>query len=191
MSFNKLVIAALAIATLLVTAGMITYFNNVVDQKDAQIASLESQIPQLNREISSIENQISNLSSPNLVATLTTQEIWKFSQEYPGGSNYTIPYDFVQISGTVTNTGGGTAYNTGLRVIGYDMNGVLETNVTVPLGSGFFGSDNSTAKYASVSSLTTTLSMGQVVTIKENVVHEGVAYNWTATPFWANSPATG
>lgn len=170
---------------------MITYFNNAVSQKDAQIASLESQIPYLNRQISNIENQISNFTSPNIVSTLTTQEIWKFSQEYPGGPNYTVPYDFVQISGTVTNTGGGTAFNTGLRVIGYDMNGVLETNVTVPLGSGFFGSDNSTNEYADVSSLTSTLSSGQIVTIKENVIHEGVAYNWTVTPVWANSPATG
>ncbi len=106
MGINKLVIAALVIAIIIVVAGMITYFNTVVSQKDAQLASLESQIPYLNRQISNIENQISNFTSPNLVGTLATQEIWKFSQEYPGGPNYTVPFDFVQISGTVTNTGG-------------------------------------------------------------------------------------
>ena len=191
MSINKLVIAALVIATLLVLTGMITYLNNVVDQKDRELSSLQSQIPQLNSQISSTENQINNLTLPKLVVTITTQEIWKFSQEYLGGPNYTIPYDFLQVSGSITNTGGGTAYDVGLHVIGYDMNGLLETNVTVPLGSGFFGSDNSTAKFANASSLSTILTSEQVATITENVIHEGIAYNWTVTPVWATSPATG
>jgi len=191
MRISKLVIATMALAFLIVVAGTTAYFNNILSQKDAKIASLESQIPHLNQQLLGIENQINNLTAPNLVATLATQEIWKFSQEYLGGPNYTVPFDFVQISGTVTNTGGGTAYDTGLRVIGYDMNGVLVTNVTVPLGSGFFGSDNSTNQYADISSLANTLSSGQIATIKENVMHEGIAYNWTVTPVWTNSPSTG
>jgi hypothetical protein len=172
-------------------AGTITYYNNVASEKNSRIALLESQLSSLNSKISNVENQITNLTSSNLVATLTTQEILKFSQEYPGGPNYTIPYDFVQITGTVTNTGGGTAYNTGLRVVGYDMYGALIANVTVPLGSGFFGSDKATDAYGNVSSSITTLGSGKIATVNENVIHEGAAYNWTVTPVWTMSPTAG
>jgi hypothetical protein len=46
------------------------------------------------------------------------------------------PYNLVQVSGTVTNTGGGIAFNAGLHAEGYNVNGVLVANLTVPLVNG-------------------------------------------------------
>ena len=188
---NKKIIAISVLIVILfvsVIAGIIVYNNNILNEKDSQISLLNGEIPNLNTQISNLKTQITNLTSPNLVITLKTQEIIKFSPEYPGGPHYTIPYNFVQITGTVTNAGGGTAYNTMLHVVGYDLNGILVSNVTIPLGSGYYGSDNETGAFGSVSSQIGTLQSGQIANINENIIHEGFAYNWTVTPVWTNSP---
>ncbi len=190
MRYNATTIAILIITVLFVSAiaETIVYFNNVLKEKDSKIASLTTQIPNLVSQISILNSQMANLTSPNLVATLKTQEVPKFSQEYPGGPNYTIPYNFVQITGTVTNSGAGTAFNAGLHVVGYELNGLLVANVTVPLSSGYFGSDNATAAYSTGASQFGNLGIGQIANINESIIHEGAVYNWTATPVWSNSP---
>lgn len=186
----RIAITALIVTILFVgaIAGTIVYYNAILSEKNSKISLLNSEIPKLNIQISNLKNQIVNLTSPNLVTTLTTQEILEFSPEYPGGPHYTIPYNFVQITGTVTNTGGGTAYNSGMHVVGYDLNGVLVANTTVPLGSGYFGSDTKTNAYSTGGSHFGKLDSGQIANINENIVHEGTAYNWTVTPVWSISP---
>ncbi len=190
MRYKGKAITVLIIAVLFVSAiaGTIVYYNNILNEKNSKIALLNSQIPNLNSQISNLKNQVTNLTSPNLVTTITTQEIPEFSPEYPGGPHYTTPFNFVQITGTVTNTGGGTAFNAGLHVVGYDLNGVLVANITVPLGSGYFGSDNATDAYSTGTSQLGRLDSGQIANINENIVHEGAAYNWTVRPVWSNSP---
>ena len=187
---KKIIVIPVLIVILFVSAisGTIFYYNNILNEKESQISLFNSEIPNLNTQIANLKTQITNLTSPNLVTTLTTQEIVKFSPEYPGGPHYTIPYNFEQITGTVTNAGGGTAYNTMIHVVGYDLNGVLVSNVTIPLGSGYFGSNNETYAFGSISSQIGTLMSGQIANINENIIHEGAAYNWTVTALWTNSP---
>lgn len=104
-------------------------------------------------------------------------------------------YNRLYISGNVTNTGIGIAYNAGLHVVAYD-NGVLEVNMTVPLANGAtFGTDNATiasalSTYGSVSSLQLgNLGSGQTATIGIGIIHEGYVTNWAVTPVcWTYSP---
>jgi hypothetical protein len=187
---NKKIPVSVLIAILFVSAftGISLYFNGELNDRNSKIALLNKQVANLTSQVSDLSSQVTNLTSPNLVPTLSTQEIPKFSQEYLGGPNYTIPFNFVQITGTVTNTGISTAFDVGLHVIGYDLNGTLIANITVPLGSGYFGTDNATDTYSTGVPQLGTLYSGQIANINENIVHEGAAYNWTVTPVWSNSP---
>lgn len=97
-------------------AETIFYFNN-------EIANLNVKVANLNSQISTLSGQIANLSSPYLVTALGTHE-------YVGNG-----LDYLNIGGTVINSGRGTAYNAGLLVTAYNTGtGALEINMTVPLG---------------------------------------------------------
>ena len=189
MDRKRITLAALIVIIILVSAvfGITIHYNGILNEENTKIAQLENQLMTLNNEASNLTKELTNLTAPCLVATLTTQEIWEHSQEYPGGPNYTIPFNFVQITGTVTNTGESKAFNVGLHVVGHDLNGNLVANVTIPLSGGYFGVDNATDAYGNGSLTLGSLDGGQIAKISDNVIHEGMAYNWTAVPVWTNS----
>ena len=191
-------------------AGTISYYANVINSGNSKIASLNTQIANLtnetnlNNEISSLNNeiknltsqisslkgQITNLTTANLVTALGVVEISKNNQEMPINQ----PYNHFYISGSVKNTGKGTAYNAGLNVVAYTANGTLEINMTVPLSNGgVFGTDNATNRYVTSTFGNSSLQLGplyggQTATIDLDIFHEGTVTNWTVTTVWTNSP---
>ncbi len=202
---KKIMAMSVLIAVLFVSsiAGTIFYYRNVVNDKNSKIASLNSQIANQNNEIAKLTSQISNLTaevtnltSANLVTALGISEV-----PYDAPNNMgVILFSRLYISGSVTNTGEGTALNAGLHVVAYQTGGgpsfqfdLVEINMTVPLANGAsFGTDNATDAFVSnwtgLSSLQLgDLGSGQTATISINIYHEGVVSNWTVTPVWTNS----
>jgi hypothetical protein len=169
-----LIITVLFVSALAVT---IVNYNGILNNKNSEIALLQSQISNQNIEIVNLSNQISdlnsqitNLSPANLTASLVI-----------GDSAYLL-----NIEGSVTNTDKGTAYNAGLHVVAYTANGKLEINATVPLTSQTFLDPFRT--WTGGGSSVTSLSGGQIAYIRLNIYHEGVVNNWTVTPVWTNTP---
>ena len=84
MSKLRVVLTALIITVLFVSAiaGTIFYYNGVVDQKNSEIASLNTQLQQekneianLTSKISSLNQEIANLTTANLVTELVVKEV--------------------------------------------------------------------------------------------------------------------
>jgi hypothetical protein len=103
-----------------------------------------------------------------------------------------VPFNYLFIEGSVTNTGEGTAYNAGLHVVAYGANGTLEINMTVPLSGGNFGTDNVTDAFVSSTCGNSSLTLGalyseQTTDVYINIFHEGSVSTWTVTPVWINS----
>ena len=201
---NKKIIAiSVLIAILVVSAfvGTLFYFNGVVNDRNSKIASLNTQIANLNNEITNLSSQLhvfgqANLTSPHLVTALGVSEIASNSSANMQG--IIISYDRLWISGSVTNTGEGTAFNAGLHVVAYAANGTLEVNITVPLNNNNvvnFGTDaatNAQAYFANgdnnPSFFLVSLGGGGTAVIGINIFHEGTVTNWTVTPVWTNIP---
>jgi len=194
------VVALLFISSI---AGTIVYCNGVINGGNSKITSLNSEIASLNSEVSNLKGQVANLNShlinltsANLVTALGVTEV-----PYNSPSNFPTPllYNHLYISGSVTNTGEGTAYNAGLHVIAYAADGVPEVNMTVPLDGNVnvtgsevtdfapvFGTDAATQIYGNDSLQLSNLFSGQTVTISLGIFHEGTAVNWTVTPVWTD-----
>jgi len=190
MNKKLIAISFLIVAILFVSAiaGTISYYNGVVNDRNSKIALLNSQIANLNNEITNLssQNHEANLTSPYLATALGATEI---------ASN---PYNRLWISGSVTNTGEGTAYNAGLHVVAYAANGKVEVNMTVPLNNNDvvnYGTDAATDASAYVgngdnnpSFFLVSLGGGGTAVIGINIFHEGVVSNWTVTSVWTNIP---
>jgi hypothetical protein len=177
-----------------------SYYNGIVNDRNSQIASLNTQIANQNSQILNLKSQLTNLSgmltnltTANLVTALGIVEI-----PYNSPHNM-VPkeYNDIYIQGSVTNTGRGVAYNSGLNVLASASNGTLLVNMTVPLDNGIvFGTDTQIRNY--LTSLYyynvvnpqdySSLGAGQVTAIDVAIFHEGVVSNWTVTPVWTNSP---
>ncbi len=170
-----LIISVVLVVILFVSAivGTVFYYMSLVNEKNLKISSLSNEIANLTTQISSLKKQVAsieaNVTSPHLVSTLTTKEYsWLSVLEEGGGA---APYNFVEITGSVTNTGGGTAFNAGLQVVGYDADGILTANVTVPLTDGnsqyaaSFGTDKATDVYGTSSWQLGSLGSGKTATI--------------------------
>ncbi len=192
MNRKKIAISLLMIIALFVSAiaGTIYYYNGIINDRNSKINSLDSQIVNLNNEIANLSSKIGvfgleNLTSPNLATKLGATEI--------AGN----PYNHLWISGTVTNTGEGTAFNAGLHVVASSVNGTIELNMTVPLNNNIVtnygsGAVSSSAYIANGDNnpnyLLPSLAGGGTVVIGLNVFHEGTVANWTITPVWTNLP---
>jgi hypothetical protein len=204
MDNKRKAISALISAILLTTtiAGILFYYNGIIESKDSQIAllndeiknlndemiNLHSQIANLTGQLSNLRGQITNLTSANLVASLTIKE-YPYDEVQPPSA----PYNALVIAGSVINSGEGTAYNAGLHVAAFD-NATVVINITVPLGDGVFGTDSGSQayvdKYFSGSSPKLgLLYSGQTASITVlEIFHAGNATDWTVTPVWTNSP---
>ena len=192
----KIAISVLIVAILFVSAieETVVYYNN-------KISNLNSQISKLN-------DIITNLPTAHLVASLGIIEM-QGNESTAMGKPTPVPYNYLQITGFVNNTGENTAFNAGLHVVAYCKNGILEINVTVPLSGGIFGADNATnafvlSKYGSYNyalgvyvgySVTLGVLYGdQKADFGSNffgglsIFHEGTVTNWTVTPVWTNTP---
>jgi hypothetical protein len=186
-------------------AGVLASFSFVIIIQDYKIASLNAQVQNLNSEIENLANQTpspndqkTNLTAAylasglkaNLTITLQGKEI--ITSNY--AATKSIPYNYFYISGTVTNTGNGTAFKTGLHIIAYDSydNSKKDIDLTLPLG-GRYGTDATTNAYAGSqggpsSFQLESLGSGQTKTVNIQIFHEGTVSNWTLTPVWNNSP---
>lgn len=123
-----------------------------------------------------------NTLTANLTASLV-------AVEFPSDP----PPNFLNLDGSVSNVGNGTAYNAGLHVVAYDAQGVLQINSTVPLAfqeefTNPFGSYQAGSGLIGGSGSVTTLSRGQAFQIRLNIYHSGIVVNWTVTPIWTNTP---
>ena len=201
---NKKIIApVLLLAVLFVSAvaGTAIYCNGVITEGNSKIASLNAQIVNLTSKVSGFRGQLANLSSQilnltsaNLVTSLGVAEV-----PYNSPNNFPSPllYNHLLITGSITNTGRGTAYNAGLHVVAYAPDGTLEVNMTVPLDSQqnitgnentdfapVFGTDAKTQIYGNDSLQLGNLYGGQTSSISLGIFHEGTVTNWTVTPVW-------
>ncbi len=176
MNNKRLGITILISAVLLVAAfaGTITYFLS-------EINSLNKQIIERNSEISDLNSQIANLtkklSTANLTASLTVEDY----------SDY-----FLSLDGSVSNIGRETATNAGLHVTGYDAQGVLKINATVPLAfqeefSNPFGNLEAGGSLIGGSHSVTSLDGGQSAQIRLDIDHTGSVANWTIIPIWTTT----
>jgi hypothetical protein len=169
----RIAITALIIAMLFVSAIVETafYYNN-------KISNLNSQISKLN-------DIIANFPTAHLVDSLGITEKL-------GNESGSIPYNYLYMIGSVTNTGKGTAYNAGLLVVAYNSTGTLEINMTVPLCIGLFATNAYILKnFGGNSWATRTLVLYGEQTdtyIVITIYHEGIVSNWTVKPVWTNSP---
>ena len=200
---KKIVAVSILIAILFVSviAGTIVYYNILVNDRNSKIASLNSEIVHLNDEVTDLSSQIgvvgqANLTSPHLVTSLGITEIASNSSANMQG--IIISYNRLWISGSVTNTGEGTAFNAGLHVVAYAANGTLEVNITVPLNNNNvvnYGTDAATDAQAYIANgdnnpsfFLVSLGGGGTAVIGINIFHEGTVTNWTVTPVWTNIP---
>jgi hypothetical protein len=188
------------IAILVVGAfvGTIFYFNS-------EIANLNSQISNIKSQLTIVTGQLKNLTTANVVTSLTATEVPYSYNNYTGHELL----NYLYIAGSATNTGRGTAYNTGLHVVAYTATGALEIDMTVPLGVGGYGYgvNNSTNALGTtytpnsphLSILSPGLGAAPVSTLGSvpgfnsgliaiAIYHEGTVTNWTITPVWTDSP---
>ena len=165
-----------------------SYYNSTINDKNSKIDILNSEITNLNSQISTLNTQVANLTylrSANLTAALTITECTA------------QPYNYILITGSVNNTGEGTAYQAGLDAIAYS-HGTLEVNMTVPLiNEGIYGANSTIVAFLDHLDLglyrTSSLQLGALAsrgsdTINIAIYHEGVVTNWTVTPVWTNTP---
>lgn len=204
---KKLIAISFLIVTILFASailGTIFYFNGVVINGNFKIALLNGQIANLNSKVSALKSQaanltsqIINLSSANIVTSLGVTEV-----PYNSLDNFPSPllYNHLYISGTVTNTGTGTAYDAGLHVVAYAANGTLEVNMTVPIVNGenetgseitdfgpVFGTDAATQIYGNDSLQLGNLYSEQTDSISLGIFHEGKVTDWSITPVWTQT----
>ena len=177
---KKIIAVSVLIAVLFVSAiaGTVSHYNN-------KISSLDSQISKLNAVIAIFP-------SAHLVASLGIAEILG-NESNEMGAPTPIPYNYLYITGQVTNTGEGVALNVGLHVVAYASDGTLEVNVTVPLNGGIYGTDKPTNtfvsnNYGNSSQTFGALDSEQIAYLCISILHEGIATNWTATSVWTNYP---
>ena len=130
-----LTLAALVFVSTMV--GTTFYYNSELDKRNSEVALLNAQTSKLSTQISEFENQIinlksqvSNLTSANLVTAHGITEVNKDTSKVPRS------YNRLYIDGTVTNAGTSTAFNAGLHVVAYTVDGTLEINMTIPLTKG-------------------------------------------------------
>lgn len=186
------VLGVLAVLFVSVIAGTIFYYNGELNDRNSKISSLNSQIVSLNKEVTNLTSQLhvfgqENLTSPYLSTALGATEI-------AGGEGQN---NRLWISGTVTNTGEGTAFNAGLHVVASAANGTIELNMTVPLNNNDVANYGSEAASFSAyiangdnnpSYFLPSLAGGGTAVVGINVFHEGVVSNWTLTPVWTDIP---
>ncbi|MGA2682760.1 MAG: hypothetical protein ABSF44_13285 [Candidatus Bathyarchaeia archaeon] len=197
--------ALIVVALFLSVIAGIVYFN-IVNQRNSkqvnnqsqvsdQTSTLKAQILSLKGQLANLTGIVENLTLANLVTSLETHEMIGANSSYMGGLVPTpVPYNYLWIEGSVTNTGKGYAVNAGLQVVAYAANGTLEVNLTVPFTGTIFGSDNATnafvsKNYGNSSLVLQILDSGQTTNVGINIFHEGAVDNWTITPVcWSYAP---
>ena len=138
----------------------------------AEIVGLQDEIAALNANISSLEG----LKAPNVVIALGCAEIVATNSSY----------DHLWITGTATNKGLDTAYNVGLNVVAYDINGNEILNITVPMAAGTYGNGESLTPLITLAPLQQVDLQGTGVGIA--IYHEGLANTWNLKAVWTDSP---
>ena len=138
----------------------------------AEIVNLQNQIAALNANISTLEG----LKAPNVVIALGCTEIVS-NESY---------YDHLWITGTATDEGLDIAYNVGLNVVAYDINGNQILNITVPMAAGTYGNGESLTPLITLAPLQQVDLQGTGVGIA--IYHEGLANTWNLKAVWTDSP---
>ena len=178
---DKRILAVLLIFVV-IFAGVLSYYFYAIFNQDSKIA-------QLNTKKQNLEGQLTNLTTAHLATALQENEI--ITSDY--AATKSIPYNYLYVSGAVTNTEGGKAFNAGLHVTAFSAEGILEINMSFPLTGGIFGTNSAIDAYVEssrggVSSLQLgNLAGGEPEEVNIQIFHEGVVSNWTVTPVWTNT----
>jgi hypothetical protein len=183
---NKKIVA---VSFLIVAILFVSAIAETIVYYKGEISNLKSQITKLNAIIT-------NLPTAHLVTSLGINEmLGNDSNEM--GTPTPIPYNYLYMTGSVINTGNGTAYNAGLHVVAHNVTGTLEINMTVPLSGGIYGTDNATnafilKNYGSNSPPPVVIEPEQTAYFESgvsiNILHEDTVSNWTVTLVWTNTP---
>ncbi len=187
MSKKTILMSVFMVAMLL--AGIVFYYESKMELMNTQIANLNIQLSNLEDINANLSSLVTNFTTANLVTALGATEI-------PKNSSHNTPsahlYNHLYISGSVTNTGQGIAYNAGIHVLAYDNYGVLKIDMTVPLGGGkpAFGTDSEIIEYIGGGSSTILRSVhaGETIAVDIAIFHRDTVSNWTVTPVWTNRP---
>lgn len=162
------------------------FYSNEINGLNGQISDKNSRIHDLEGQVSTLKDEVTNLTTAKLVTALGTTEVQ---------AAHGIDFNKLFVEGSVNNTGAGTAYHAGLRVVAYADNGTILVNMTVPLAfMALFGTDTQTQDVAhGFYSSTRTTDLGNLLTtqtaqIHIGIFHQGNATSWAVTPVWSNSP---
>ncbi len=140
-----------------------------LDTANSQVSNLTSENNYLLSQIANPTGLIPKETEANLFSYLNAKDIIISSKTY------------LYISGSVVNTGFVPAYNAGLHVIAYNVNGSLAINMTVPFYGTFGNGENTVGQFQ-------TVYQGQISNVYVNVFHEGNLASWNVTSTWTNSP---
>jgi len=155
---------------------------NNTQELQAENNNLTAELSSLKEQTANLQSQLANLTTANLVAELKILDATGYQ------------YNDLYISGSVGNTGQGTAYNAGLKVTAYSAQGILRINMTIPLVIGAFGIDAatsavaSTLPYQNVSLALGNVGTGVTLPVDVGIFHYDAVSNWTVTPVWTNQP---
>jgi hypothetical protein len=189
-------VATIAVAILFVSAiaGIVVYYNGMLNDRNQKIALLNQQIAVANSQISNLTIEVSNLRDEITNLTTANLETELGIAEVGNTSSVTRAYNRLYIQGSVTNIGPGVAMNAGLHIVAYSADRTLQINMTVPLTYGEFGANKeiysyiySFDPYATSSPKYGNLASGQTAGVNLNIYHEGTVTNWTVTPAWKNT----
>jgi hypothetical protein len=157
-------------------AGTLIYFNQMITQKNSEIASLNAQLDVMN-------SQVSNLNKPNLVTSLS---IGVQQDATVSVNGVEMTGNALYIDGSITNQGKTTAYNVKLNVVAKDVYGSTVVDMTVPVWGNFVpGEDPSLLNSGNPVSINPIQTMNYV-NIK--ILCQSVPVTWNITPVCANSP---
>jgi len=126
---------ALGIVVIILLVGLvgaIANYTSVINGKDSQIDSLNSQITNLQNQISSLNAQITNLQNQinSLKAPKLIQVDLRADDNRP---LFRTPY--LHVYGYVCNVGANTAYNSKIHVVAYQSGGVVAIDTYITLGT--------------------------------------------------------
>ena len=153
----------------------------------------------LKKQILALEDKLATSKRANLVTALGITEISYTPSPaaisaHPS-SAYVGNFSNVWITGHVLNSGASMAYNAGLKVLASDCTGEILMNITVPLISGSYSTDENETLMPYYIQLSP-LAFGNVLSqqdleVRIAIYHESTFSNSTKyemTPVWTNSP---
>ncbi len=164
-------VVLLAIVLVAAVVGTVFYYNQLINEKDAKIDSLNTQITDLNK-------QVGSLNLPNLVTSLAIG-VEKNANLSVNGAE--MNGNALFITGSITNQGKTTAHNVRLYVVAKDVYGATVIDMTVPLGGNFVVNED-----PSLLSAGTTIDAIQTAKyVNIRILCHETPVSWNVTPVYS------